>query len=74
LIIWRAAVVETPASGAVETAGTVIAANGDDLLVQCGDQTALRLLEVQPESKRRMSVRDFLNGTHLKVGDRFGEA
>ncbi len=29
----------------------------------------LRLIEVQPEAKRRMSVRDFINGTHLKVGD-----
>ncbi len=27
----------------------------------------MRLLEVQPEAKRRMSVRDFLNGTHLKL-------
>lgn len=53
--------------------GDVLAAHGDDLVVGCGDNTALRLIEVQPEAKRRMSVRDFLNGTHLKVGDRFGE-
>jgi len=50
----------------------VITARGDDLVVRCGEGTALRLLEVQPEAKRRMSVRDFLNGTHLKIGDRFG--
>jgi methionyl-tRNA formyltransferase len=50
----------------------VIIAHGDDLVVKCGEGTALRLLEVQPEAKRRMSVRDFLNGTHLKIGDRFG--
>jgi Methionyl-tRNA formyltransferase len=31
------------------------------------------LVEVQPEAKRRMVTRDFLNGTHLKVGDRFGQ-
>lgn len=67
--------------GSVETAqpvddgiqdGEVIIAHGDDLLVKCGEGTALRLLEVQPEAKRRMTVRDFLNGTHLKNGDRFG--
>jgi len=52
----------------------VIVARGDDLIIQCGEQTALRLLEVQPEAKRRMPVRDFLNGLHLKVGDRFGES
>jgi methionyl-tRNA formyltransferase len=54
--------------------GEVIIANGDNLVVRCGEETALRLLEVQPENKRRMSVRDFLNGTHLKNGDRFGTA
>lgn len=53
--------------------GEVIIAHGDDLVVRCGEGTALRLLAVQPEAKRRMSVRDFLNGTHLKIGDRFGE-
>ncbi len=53
--------------------GEVIIAHGDDLVVKCGEGTVLRLLEVQPEAKRRMSVRDFLNGTHLKIGDRFGE-
>jgi methionyl-tRNA formyltransferase len=71
LIIWRAAVTEALKPDAVE--GEVIAAHGDDLVVKCGDETALRVLEVQPEARRRMSVRDFLNGAHLKIGDRFGE-
>ena len=71
LIIWKASVTESALPGA--GAGEVLVAHGDDLVVKCGDDTALRLIEVQPEAKRRMSVRDFLNGTHLKVGDRFGE-
>jgi methionyl-tRNA formyltransferase len=71
LIIWKAEVTETASSGA--RGGEVIAAHGDDLVVKCGDETALRIIEVQPEARRRMSVRDFLNGTHLKIGDRFGE-
>jgi methionyl-tRNA formyltransferase len=71
LIIWKAAVVGDVSSKA--RAGEVIAAHGDDLIVKCGDETALRVIEVQPEARRRMSVRDFLNGTHLKIGDRFGE-
>jgi methionyl-tRNA formyltransferase len=52
--------------------GQILIARGDDLIVSCGDETALRLLEVQPEAKRRMSARDFVNGLHAKVGDRFG--
>jgi len=71
LIVWQGRVTETAAADS--RAGEVLVAHGDDLIVQCGEGTALRLLEVQPEAKRRMGVRDFLNGTHLKVGDHFGE-
>jgi methionyl-tRNA formyltransferase len=46
-------------------------AAGDDLVVKCGQDTALRLIEVQPEAKRRMNVRDYLNGSHLSVGTIF---
>ncbi|MGH9880375.1 MAG: methionyl-tRNA formyltransferase, partial [Pyrinomonadaceae bacterium] len=70
LIVWNAEPLSADHDARV---GQVIAARGDDLLIRCGENSALRLLELQPESKRRMSARDFLNGTHLKVGDRFGE-
>jgi methionyl-tRNA formyltransferase len=52
--------------------GQVIEAHGDDLVVACGEQTRLRILEIQPEGKRRMSVRDFLNGMRVRAGERFG--
>jgi len=70
LTIWRAQPVTSPNASALP--GEVIVARGDDLLVSCGEQTALRLLEVQPESRKRISVREFISGTRLKVGDRFG--
>ena len=70
LTIWRAQAVSS--SNADALAGEVIAARGDDLLVSCGQQTALRLLEVQPESRKRISVRELISGLRLKVGDRFG--
>ena len=69
LTIWRAQSVSS-VSDAVP--GDVIAAQGDDLIVNCGRQTALRLIEVQPEARKRIAVRDFINGMHIKVGDRFG--
>lgn len=71
LIVWKAE--PTPVSRPQAIEGEVIVAHGDDLVVKCGEQTALRLIEVQPEAKRRMTVRDLLNGTHLKVGDRLGK-
>lgn len=52
--------------------GQVIEAGRDRLIVACGDGTALRLLEVQPQDSRRMSPRDFLNGTHIGVGEQLG--
>jgi len=71
LIIWSAE--PTLLSHDDTQPGEVLHAHGDELIVKCGEQTALRLVEVQPEAKRRISARDFLNGLHLKVGDRFGE-
>jgi len=70
LTIWRGQPDDSPNPNA--TPGEVIVAHGDELLVSCGDQTALRLLEVQPEARKRIPVRDFINGMRLKVGDRFG--
>jgi methionyl-tRNA formyltransferase len=72
LTIWRAQAIASPNANA--PVGEVIVAHGDDLLVSCGDQTALRLIEVQPEARKRTGVRDFINGVHLKVGDRFGKS
>jgi len=70
LIIWRAVPEQIDQREAPP--GQVIVARGDEVVVKCGRETALRLLEVQPEAARRMKARDFLNGTRLKVGDQFG--
>jgi methionyl-tRNA formyltransferase len=45
----------------------------DKLFVGCGNSSALELLEIQPEGKKRISVRDFMHGYHPKVGERVGE-
>jgi len=69
LTIWRAV---PTSSDRAASAGEVVSAHGDNLVVQCGGDTHLRLLEVQPEAKRRISARDFLNGSHLQIGTRLG--
>jgi methionyl-tRNA formyltransferase len=71
LIIWRASAQKADAIIAGDC-GEVVKAEGDELWVACGDQTILRLLEVQPEGKRRLSARDFLNGARLRAGERLG--
>jgi methionyl-tRNA formyltransferase len=70
LIIWEAEPLPAVTADVVE--GEVIVAKGDELFVKCGDQTALKLFGVQPEARKRIPARDFINGMHLKVGERFG--
>lgn len=70
LILWEAQPSISVTSGIAN--GEVIVAQKDELVVQCGQRTALRVLEVQPEARKRMAARDFINGMRLKVGDRFG--
>ena len=73
LVIWRASVhADEPSRAGGGDEGSILKAQGDELVVACGDETRLRLQEVQPEGKRRMSVRDFLNGTRLMAGERLG--
>jgi methionyl-tRNA formyltransferase len=43
------------------------------LFVGCGNSTALELLEVQPEGKKRIAARDFVHGYRPDVGERIGE-
>ena len=48
-----------------------IAADRDGILVGCGQATRLRLLEVQPESRRPMTAAAFAAGLRLAPGARF---
>jgi methionyl-tRNA formyltransferase len=60
-----------PVTVALETPGELRVDSGS-LLVGCGDRTALELLEVQPEGKKKMAVHDFLNGYRPQNGERLG--
>ena len=51
--------------------GEVTEARGDRLAIACGDITALRVLRLQIEGGRFVDARDFINGVHLKSGDKF---
>lgn len=70
LVIWRARAEKTEQQEGAE--GEIVRAHGDELVVACSDGTLLHLVEVQPEGKRRMSARDFLNGARVSVGDKLG--
>jgi methionyl-tRNA formyltransferase len=49
-----------------------VALQGTRLLAGCGQGTALELIEIQIEGKRRMSARDFINGYRPQPGEQLG--
>lgn len=49
-----------------------IAIEAGELFVGCAGSTALRLLEVQPEGKKKMPARDFVNGYRPQPGEKLG--
>jgi methionyl-tRNA formyltransferase len=58
---------------AMSSAGPgLIHVEAESLVVGCGGGTALAVSELQPEGKKRMSAREFINGYRPKDGERFG--
>lgn len=62
-----------PAWNAVSGSPGELFADGKRVLVGCGAGTQLELTEVQPEGKRRMSARDFVNGFRPAPGEKLGQ-
>ncbi len=52
------------------SAGEIISFSSKGILVACGEG-AINILGVFPESKRRMSASDFINGAKLTKGEKF---
>ena len=69
--IWDAETTDFPFLETIKE-GTILKAEKDDLIVACGVNTALKLIEIQIEGKRRMNVRDFLNGQKVEEGQILG--
>lgn len=68
LKFWLAQPVEEKTS---EKPGTIINVLKHALLVASGDGTILQLVEVQPESRPRMTAHEFAIGYRIKAGDSF---
>jgi methionyl-tRNA formyltransferase len=71
VIVWKTKCA-LESGDAIAHPGAVARLVPDGVLVTCGDGSVLRIEELQLEGKRRMIARDFLNGTHLTVGQHFG--
>lgn len=51
--------------------GSILHAKGF-LLVACGENSVLKINELQVQGKNRMQTRDFLNGVKLQIGEQLG--
>lgn len=68
--LWKA--IKVPGK---ETAvpGTIIKLEEDGIYVQSGSAEAVNILELQPAGKKRLTAKQYLLGSDMKEGDRFGE-
>ena len=53
-----------------ESAPGTLSASRDNLYVSCGGGTILQLLTLQPEGKKTMTAREFINGYRPQAGER----
>ncbi len=51
--------------------GTIIECN-NKMIVACGNKSTLEIKYLQKSGKNIMSVKDFLNGTKISIGEKFG--
>lgn len=67
LKVWAA---EKQSINEAYTAGEVIQIDEDGLLVATGNKTAIKIIELQPAGKKKMSAKQFFNGagSHIKSG------
>jgi methionyl-tRNA formyltransferase len=70
LHIWKA----QPLTERHELACGTITVERDRLMVTCGDNSLLEILELQPEGKKRMAAHDFIPGYRPRTGEQFQAA
>jgi methionyl-tRNA formyltransferase len=70
--IWWA---EKISSSETNEPGTIISLDEQAIIVSTGNQTAIKILELQPSGKKKMTVEQYLRGAgaHITTGTRFGE-
>jgi methionyl-tRNA formyltransferase len=53
--------------------GTIIGIDQDGFVVATGNNTAIKITELQPSGKKKMNGEDFLRGTTISVGEKLGD-
>ncbi len=71
--IWWGEPIETLFQG--KAPGEIATKETNSFIVVCGDQKGIRVTEIQPAGKKRMTVKDYLQASQdrIKIGIRLGE-
>jgi methionyl-tRNA formyltransferase len=70
LKIWRAEKVTGPKR---ELPGTILNIESDGFTVCTGNETAIKVIELQPSGKTKMMSEQFLRGSKISIGTKLGE-
>ncbi|PLR77586.1 methionyl-tRNA formyltransferase [Bacillus sp. V3-13] len=70
LKVWKGEKINSDAEAAP---GTIVAIDADGFIVATGNQTAIKISELQPSGKKRMTAEQFMRGSGLTVGMKLGE-
>ncbi|WP_110112882.1 methionyl-tRNA formyltransferase [Bacillus sp. CGMCC 1.16541] len=68
--VWWGEKVKSPTDA---DPGTIVTIDSDGIVVVTGNQTAIKLTDIQPAGKKRMDAEQFLRGTNIEVGTKLGE-
>ncbi|UUI38655.1 methionyl-tRNA formyltransferase [Oceanobacillus oncorhynchi] len=66
---------EAAESSSSKPAGEIISKDSSSFTVQCGQQTSIKITEIQPAGKKRMNVKDYLQASQdrIQIGVILGE-
>jgi methionyl-tRNA formyltransferase len=70
LKIWRA---EKVSGQKMEVPGTIINIESDGFSVSTGNETSIKIIELQPSGKTKMMSEQFLRGSKISIGTKLGE-
>lgn len=68
--IWKTKIIDNIEIKDNYLSGEIFKVSKDELIVKTGDGL-LSILEIQPENKKKMAIKDYLNGSQIKEGDIF---
>jgi len=68
--IWWAEKVKVSKKG--EEVGIISEIHDDGFVVSTGDDTFIKITELQPSGKKRMSAEQFLRGSTIQIGEKLG--